>query len=338
MIASASKSSSSTPEDLRARRVLSIEEILRWCIRDELPKRGREGEGSVRSVHPMWAGGLFTRVDNWSRDPGMPIALGLPHADALAIERAILDLEDAIKAAEKNRDPLPLDLEPYQIGYGLGPHCQANRIAYDAVLQACGWLITYAVKGKLPDLGEHLHCEPAKSENGKITLWRTISTQCGEDAQGRPLFTTFDQATVSKGDARDAGLFCKLKWVRGANDVAEDRARYAAWHAAETYLAGKLAAAKKTVIRDGKPVEVPLLDLFTVQPPRAPATPWILKPTPPTVLLRIVPAVDEAPQLNEAGVLVLPRLIRPKRPRPRPSSSPVQRIPLSQYLSLRGVA
>ncbi|KAB1075441.1 hypothetical protein [Methylobacterium soli] len=289
MTASARHSASTTRTETTKRRVFPIEEVLRWAIRDELPKRRLDPSitqaPSLPSVHPMWGNGLFTRVDNWSREPGMPLALGECHPDAEVIEAEI-----------RNLDAEALDLAPYQIGHGLGPQCEVERISRLVRRDVIAWLITYAKKGGRPDLGEHVMCEPALSANGKVTVWRTVSTLCGTDLHGKPLFITSDKVAVSKGDARDTGLFCKLHWTRNADDVAEDRARYAVWHAALAHLTERLSG----------------LSSVEVRAPIAPATPWISQPTPPAALQRLIPANDTD----------LPPARHPaQRPRPRPASA-----------------
>ena len=79
------------------KRVMDIEDVLRWAFVDELPKR-REDDGSFRmrefpSVCPMFAmaqhGG---RIENFTREPGFPAAMGEPHPDALIVEAAVLGL------------------------------------------------------------------------------------------------------------------------------------------------------------------------------------------------------------------------------------------------------
>ncbi|WP_238295999.1 hypothetical protein [Methylobacterium soli] len=224
----------------------------------------------------------------------MPLALGECHPDAEVIEAEIRDL-----------DVEALDLAPYQIGHGLRPHCEVERIGRLVRRDAIAWLITFAKKGGRPDIGEHVTCEPALSANGKVTVWRTVSTPCGTDLHGQPLFITSDEVAVSKGDLRDVGLFCALHWTRNADDVAEDRARYAVWHAALTYLAGRL----------------PELRSVEVRAPLAPATPWISQPTPPAPLQSLIPANDT--DLTPARHPV-------RRPRPRPAS-PVRHIDPATY-------
>jgi hypothetical protein len=76
-----------------ARRVLDIEDALRWAFRDELPKRGG-GTFGHEAISPMFRyADLVGRVDESTRDAGFPAALGDPHPDALAIEGRVLALE-----------------------------------------------------------------------------------------------------------------------------------------------------------------------------------------------------------------------------------------------------
>lgn len=121
MTTSAYPSSAASRGPVSKRRVLSIEEALRWALRDEIPKRRFDqalgSAPSMPSIHPMWANGLFTRVDNWSREPGMPLAMGECHPDADRIEAAITAL-----------NPESLDLTPYRIGHGLGPGCDLDHV------------------------------------------------------------------------------------------------------------------------------------------------------------------------------------------------------------------
>jgi hypothetical protein len=77
------------------RRLLDIEDALQWAFREELPKRSPGGNVIVAgpSMAPMWRHGVVgAKIDNWSRDPGFPAALGDPHPDAIAIEGRVLAL------------------------------------------------------------------------------------------------------------------------------------------------------------------------------------------------------------------------------------------------------
>lgn len=326
MNASATTSSASSQPAASKRRALPIEEAIRWAVRDELPKRRDDGNNLVGGsyVHPMWGNGLFTRVNNWSREPGMPPAMGECHPDAERIETAIAALK-----------PDELNLTSYRIGHGLGSECKVETAIAKVRWDLRTWIVTLAVKGRCPDLGEGPLCEAALGTRGQPTIWKTVSQECGAGTDGMPWFMTTDEVHAWKGDSRDAWTFCKLHWTRTTDDVAEDRARYAVWHAALTEIARSLASDTKTieVLVDGRYVtrEAPLLDSLVVKPPIAPATPWIEPPPALTVRPSLVPAfaADELDQDGD-GNLVTPRRISVLRPLPRPAS-PVRHIDPALY-------
>ena len=79
------------------KRVMDIEDALAWAYRDELPKRrdrrGELGPQWYASIYPMFKiCALGGRVENFSREPGFPAAMGEAHADALIIEAAVEEL------------------------------------------------------------------------------------------------------------------------------------------------------------------------------------------------------------------------------------------------------
>ena len=215
-------------------RVLDIEQALRWAYQSEIPKRQEDRPIAAmppQPVHPMWRAGVFGgRIDCWHREPGFPAAMGDPHADALRIEAAV----DAL-------DEDGIDITSYAIAAGMGEHVDLPHVVAMVRRDLRAWILTCAKRGNRPDLGGGPICEPGLSSNGKPTVWRTMQTPAGTDSQGQALFITSDVAVVSRGDARDTGTFCKLFWSRTQDDVLEDRARYALWHAALVYLAADLA-------------------------------------------------------------------------------------------------
>lgn len=76
---------------------VEIESLVRWCYRDELPKGYRAGHGGrAPEISPMFKyANIGGYVDNWSREPGFPRAMGTdPHPDALAIHAAVMSAED----------------------------------------------------------------------------------------------------------------------------------------------------------------------------------------------------------------------------------------------------
>lgn len=243
------------------RRKMTIEEVLRWAIRDELPKRRADApiRGPKCASDPVWRMvAMGGPIDNWSREPGMPPAMGDPHPDAILIEAHLQVLSETLQRAAAGSATCPLDLSPYPVQFHLRGKASLEVLTSTAMHATPAWLVTSAIRGSRPDVGGGIEVEPAKSENGKITLWRTVQKPCGE-VDGKPWFTTHDEIATSKGDGRDAGLFCKLHYTRTAVEVLEEQLRYAYWHAALVYL-------------------VPALQFLTsieVLAPKATIAPWL---------------------------------------------------------------
>ena len=292
-------SASASPTTTR-KRVLDIEAALRWAYQSELPKR-REDRAITAplpaQVHPMWRAGAFGgRIDCWNRDPGFPAAMGDPSPDALRIEAAVEALDDAT-----------LDIAPYDIGQGLGEHVDLRHVTSITRRDVRSWIVTYARNGKRPDLGEAPEFEPVRGANGKAEIWETVSLPAGEGPDGTPWFTTFDRRTTAvRAGTYPDGAFCKLQWVRAADDVAEDRARYALWHAGLALLAEILG---------------PVLQTISVAPPSAVSRPWVeAEPAAPTV----------RPNLAARRVILDKRRpVARRAPSRRPE--PVRMIPPSEW-------
>lgn len=313
----------STSAGVARRRALNIEEIVREVVVDELPKRRdddtHEGAG-FRSMHPMWKAGLFPRVDNWSRAPGMPLALGDPSDDALAIEKVWLTI-----------DPAALNLSAYAVtaGYEIAlrdPRRSGVNYA-DILASACEELAiivhSAAVQRRAPDWMAELHHEPVCGGMGRVSLWRTVSREAGKGKDGTPWFTTSDErTTMAGGGLYKKGTFCKLRIVSGAADVIEARLRYALWHAFLSELTVRLAAATKVILVEGEERVVPLLDTIDPRAALAPATPWIVPPRTPRTLLATPGCWDREE-----------RRPHPVPPPTRPGHGPVRVIPVDLPLA-----
>ena len=251
----------STTQGAPKRRKMTIEDALRWAIRDELPKRRQDApiRGPRCASDPVWRMvAMGGPVDNWSREPGMPPAMGDPHPDAITIEAPLQVLSEMLQKAATGSAICPLDLAPYPIQFSLGGKADLGVMTSAAMYATPTWLMTGAIR-RPPEVGDGITIEPVKSANGKITPWRTVLTPCGEGLDGKPWFTSHDEVATSKGDSRDTGLFCKLDYIRAGFEVVEEQLRYAYWHAALVYL-------------------VPALQFLTsieVLPPKAPNAPWV---------------------------------------------------------------
>lgn len=186
--------------------------------------------------------------------------MGDPHPDALRIEAAV----DAL-------DEEALDIAPYQIGEGLGEHVDLRYVTSITRRDVRSWIITFARNGKRPDFYEAAEFEPVRGANGKAVIWRTVQVPCGEGPDGTPWFMTHDEQTSPvRGGLYPEGAFCKLHWVRNAEDVAEDRAKWALWHAGLLVLAEILG---------------PVLQEMSVTGPTLPMRPWV-EPMPETPPVR----------------------------------------------------
>ena len=251
----------STTQTVPKRRKMTIEDALRWAIRDELPKRRQDApiRGPRCASDPVWrVVAMGGPVDNWSREPGMPLAMGDPHPDAITIEAHLQVLSETLQRAAAGSAVCPLDLTPYPVQVELRGKASLDVLISTAMHATPSWLVTGAIRNR-PEVSGGIEVEPATSANGKITLWRTIHTPCGEGPDGKPWFTSHDEVATSKGDGRDTGLFCKLNYTRTGVEVLEEQLRYAYWHAALVYL-------------------VPALQFLTsieVLPPKAPIAPWV---------------------------------------------------------------
>jgi hypothetical protein len=100
---------------------------------------------------------------------------------------------------------------PDQVQAELRGKANLDVLISSALHATPAWLVTCAINGTRPDVGEGPTFEPVMSDNGKITLWRTVQTQRGTGPHGKPWFISHDEAATSKGDARDNGLFCNLQ-------------------------------------------------------------------------------------------------------------------------------
>jgi hypothetical protein len=96
-----------------SKRPVPIDRLLQWAYRDELPK-GYRGDERL-AIEPPKISPMFKyaqhggRVDNWSREPGFPLAMGTePHPDAIAIHNAVMDLEDEVRISWPAASPVLL--------------------------------------------------------------------------------------------------------------------------------------------------------------------------------------------------------------------------------------
>lgn len=231
----------SRPKTVPRKQLLDIEDVLRWAYRDELPKR-RSDEGELRqrefpSVSPMFSmAALGGRVENFSREPGFPAAMGEPHPDALLVEAAV--------------ERLSRFAEHQFVGeLGLVTNLPPGQDEHAAMRRAMGQIVTtvrvMARLGHRPTFTRSPEPAAVVGVNGKVQVLvvrNGVETTCG--AEGR--------------DRYPKGAYCAIVWDR-ADTILLERADYAAWWAGLDLLAHELAGTLASI---------------AVLPPAAAQRPW----------------------------------------------------------------
>ena len=244
---------------------ISIEGLLSWTFRDELPKRQHDGGRGGATIHPMWRAGRFgARIDNWTREPGYPSAMGDPDPDALEVEMAVQGL----------------------VGYGLRDVPTQTMIAglpladvdvAPALQRATAALrVLVAMHAKLqtrPGVGS---CDltPRRLSDGSVGIWRitdvVLPTLMGETAYRTEVPCRAEKKTRA-GRIYPDGAYCCVDWTPHPRHVLLERAEYLAWRAALAHLAREL---------DGK------LRRYVVLDTDAPVAPWVRQAGRPAALIK----------------------------------------------------
>jgi len=236
------------------KRVMDIEDVLRWAFTDELPKR-REDDGSLRmrefpSVCPMFAmaqhGG---RIENFTREPGFPAAMGEPHPDALIVEAAVL----ALSRFHEHR---------FDGDLGLAPDLPAGQDEQGPMAYAMSRLVDLVrIKARLgarPTFKASPEPAAVIDKQGR-PLVMILRTTMKTDAEGRLRPHHVEEKVGAEGkDRYPRGAYCVLEWDE-PKSILMERAEYAAWWAGLDVLAHKLS---------GK------LASIAVLPPAAAQRPW----------------------------------------------------------------
>lgn len=236
---------------------MDIEDALTWAMVEELPKRREDdGHGAMgfKSISPMFAGAdLGVRVENFNREPGMPLALGDVHPDAILIEQAVHAL---------------IEHESHDYGAGLGAAAGLDRLpgvdeaeAFRRAGSQMRLLVVVCAKLRrrpvLDDGG--VTAGPKLLGNGKPAVVRE-EVQFQNTVAGKQIALTVDAPThpLRAGNYRD-GANCPVQYDPTPQSIVLERAEYAVWHRALEILAEALC---------GK------LESIAVLPPSAAARPW----------------------------------------------------------------
>lgn len=236
------------------KRVMDIEDVLQWAFRDELPKR-REDDGEFRmreypSVCPMFAmaqhGG---RIENFSREPGFPLAMGEVHPDALVVEEAVMGLS----RFEGHR---------FEGDLGLAPDLPAGQdeqgpMAW-AMTQIVNLVRIQARLGGRPSFAKTPEPAAIVDKQGRplVVVLRT-TMKADEDGRLRPQLVEEKVGAEGK-DRYPRGAYCQIEW-EDPKAILRERAGYSAWWAALDLLANELSGKLSTI---------------AVLPPAAAQRPW----------------------------------------------------------------
>ncbi len=251
------------------RRVMDVEDVLRWTFRDELPKDRSEGGTHGPSAYSCPLGRMVamgTSVDNWSREPGHPAAMGPPDPDAFVVASAVEDLA----AMAEQATLIELDLVP---DFGpIGVVDEAAAVSR-ALAQLPAIVARYARMGERPSWQASTVPGPLLAANGRpqVVRWaRHLSTIInGVNYDEQQLV----HVTASGGKDNYAwDSYCPLEWTPSLQSIAETRAEYLVWWGALDALTLSLAGH---------------LDGIDVLPPMASQRPWLdeVRPVNPPLIL-----------------------------------------------------
>lgn len=241
------------PRMTRRKTPLSIEALLSWTYRDEMPKLSREGPLTLgSSAAAIWRMGRFgAAIDNWStaRDPGYPDAMGDPDPDALVIDEVVRGLRGwGLTAASHDVLRVGLDVPDT----ALPPVCQRAAKALPVLI---------GMHAKLRTRPGVSFCavEPVRTATGQPALWRR-GFVAHVTIDGREIQQEVEMpAKAVSGKRYPPGTYCNVRFTPSAAHVLLERAEYLTWRAALAHLAQELDGA----LRGYVPLDTD-----------APAAPW----------------------------------------------------------------
>lgn len=260
------------------RKPISIEKLLQWAYRDELPKQAVGGlTGWERLIY------LGTEVDETTRggfEVRLPVALGPPHPDALKVDYFVRSIENVRCDWWRERHHLLGSLLPYASGQeprskvvGRSPvvelhpstarsgralmSARVRRTAAPEIVardfSLAEHVILHARLGTRPSWEMPARLAPVLSGNNKPSMIGRM---------------------VRKG-VYTTGSYSPLRLTPSAAEIAAARWEYAVWHWALVDLARVVCG---------------LAD-FAPQPPSAPAAPWITGAPPTPRILKTITSV-----------------------------------------------
>ncbi len=257
------------------RRQIDVETLLRWAYRDELPKK------FTSSAEGIWAQieqhGHFG-VDTYRGSPQRYFNFGLPHPDAIVIEKAVARLEDSPLDWEADAEDILGDLfnlwkppipsakparRVSEIGWGKGPfrvheRVEPSRLVCEVILRPAALVTMHARMGTRPDWFDGWP-KPEQVPADRGPNAKIIGECWGKNAYS-------------------AGSNCPLAWDPSITSIAEDRADYLAWWRGLAHLADTLELSGHIVL-----------------PPTAPEMPWRNRDHPPNIIAMPRPPMSRLP-------------------------------------------
>ena len=179
------------------------------------------------------------RIDNWSREPGFPLAMGDPHPDALLVDAAVQRLT---RFADQALDD-DLGLIPELSEFGVD-----EKAAMRKALEAVVTIVTQNAKlGRRPFWSSKTSFRGVRFSNGApmVMCWKTYTAQtiAETEVQHEALVPV---GLLKSGDY-PVGSHCPLKYEPEPKLIAQERAEYAVWWAALNALATELAGTLSSV-------------------------------------------------------------------------------------------
>lgn len=216
-----------------------IERLLVWAYRDELPKR--DATSSAEGIWDLIAGyGARGGVDIGGHGSAQRYAqLGVPHPDALEVERAVANLPDAVIDWEADAEPILGDLLALADPRRCPPKPRRSTVVR--------W--NGARVHQVPPPREVLLVRSLRTSALVIQHARMGTRPDWQEGPPRPvpvLAATGGQPAVMgvcKGRNRyTIGSFCPLRYEPSPLSIAAQRADYVAWWRGLNALVGLLAS------------------------------------------------------------------------------------------------
>jgi hypothetical protein len=262
---------------VRAKRMLDIEDVLRWACQELAGRSRRTEDGGRRTdLRSLCSGGtgLASLVGRWTEPPGFPSispmfaagfaapAIGAgrgapPDGDSLLVEAAISGLPAAMALLET-----PAELAP-----DIGLEVDRDGAFAAAKASAAGLLLAHGRMGNRPawDLGATA-VGPRRAANGKPGTWRRTAvaeTLFGDRPDARRTGQReFEEAApaLRKRDLYPDGAYCGLEFEPPPQAAVNARADYLAYVLALGALAEALSGR---------------LESIAALPPAAAVAPWL---------------------------------------------------------------